>query len=96
MTRKEILSAAEKCVCTSRNEEYGSAEDNFARIAAYWSLYIGHEITARDVAIMMCMLKLTRIQTGKPHADNWIDACGYLACGAEIEGRRPDGNQAAV
>ena len=39
-TRKEILKAAEKCVCGDREQDYGSPEDNFARIAKLWSVYL--------------------------------------------------------
>ena len=33
MNRLDTLKAADKCVCGSREEDYGSQEDNFAVIA---------------------------------------------------------------
>lgn len=33
----------------------------------------------------MAVMKIARITSGKKKEDNWIDACGYLALGAEIE-----------
>jgi len=86
MTRKEILSAAEECVCTSRQEEYGSIENNFSLIARLWREYLDTDnpITAHDVAVMMALLKIARIATGKFKDDSYIDACGYIACAGEI------------
>lgn len=86
MTRKEILSAAEECVCTSRQEEYGPIENNFSLIARLWREYLDTDkpITAHDVAVMMALLKIARIATGTFKADSYIDACGYLACAGEI------------
>lgn len=94
MTRKEFLQGAEKCVCTDREEQYGEPEDNFALIAAFWNEYLESKypdieyssvIEACDVAVMMALLKIARISTGEPKADNWIDLIGYAACGGEIQ-----------
>lgn len=86
MTRKEILSAAEECVCTSRQEEYGPIENNFSLIARLWREYLDTDkpITAHDVAMMMALLKIARIATGTFKEDSYVDACGYLSCAGEI------------
>ena len=85
-TRKSILAEAERCVCTDREKEYGNAENNFALIARLWREYLDTDnaITAHDVAIMMALLKIARIATGRFKADSYVDACGYLACAGEI------------
>lgn len=92
MTREEILKAAELiCVCGEREKSYGSPEDSFTAIAAYWTVYLHQlgvmqrhqELTPEDVAIMMILLKVAR-QTGRGKVDNWIDIAGYAACGGEI------------
>ena len=94
MTREGILDAAKQCVCTDRDQKYGSPEDNFALIAKLWSEYLHAttggeiEVSAYDVAAMMSLLKIARIATGAPKADSWIDLAGYAACGGEIQGRR--------
>jgi hypothetical protein len=92
MTRKEILSAAEQCVCTSRQEEYGPIENNFALIARLWREYLDADkpITAHDVAIMMALLKVARIATGTFKEDSYIDLAGYAACAGEIAFRQND------
>jgi hypothetical protein len=86
-TRKHILSEAERCVCTDREQQYGSPEDNFSLIARLWREYLDTDkpITAHDVAVMMALLKIARIATGTFKADSYIDACGYLACAGELK-----------
>lgn len=94
MTRKEILETAEKMVNGSRQEDYGSAENNFSCIASMWREYICSrnggvyvDIDAKDVAAMLILLKVARIASGHAKSDNWIDAAGYAACGGEIESK---------
>ena len=56
MRRKDILTAAEKCVCTDRQTQYGSPENSFKRIASFWNTYLGDmavPIKPRDVAAML-------------------------------------------
>ena len=84
MTRAEILESASTITCQGREEEYGSPENNFGTIAQYWSTYTGALITAEDVACMMALLKIARIQSGKTKDDNYIDLAGYAACAGEI------------
>lgn len=84
MKRKEILDAAEQCVCGQREQDYGSPEDNFKRIADLWSAYMGVDFTATNVSVMMALLKIARIASNPLHMDNWVDGCGYLACGGEL------------
>lgn len=86
-TRKRVLSEAEKCVCGQREKDYGTPEDNFGRIAEFWTTYMGVEFGTVDVAIMMALLKISRLSNNPEHMDNWVDLAGYAACGGEIAGR---------
>ena len=94
LTRADILHAAEKCVCGQREQDYGTPEDNFKAIAELWEAYLNKACTrgvnvrveAKDVAVMMALLKIARIAAGGGKADSWIDLAGYAACGAECEG----------
>ena len=88
MTRPEILEAARQCVCGDREQDYGSPENNFQRIAEFWNAYFGNNgplITCVDVAAMLALLKIARIASGNAKMDNWIDLAGYAACGGELE-----------
>lgn len=86
MERSEILEKAKQCVTGSREQDYGSPENNFKIIAAFWSAYTGCEIKSKDVAAMLALMKIARIKSGNAKADNWVDLAGYAACGGEIEG----------
>ena len=92
MKRSECLNTAEKIVTGDRQESYGTPEQNFNRIAEMWTTYLQGRneerldyITAKDVAIMMMLLKVARLMSGTSTQDSWIDICGYAACGCEID-----------
>ena len=85
MNRKALLETTESIVCKDRENDYGSPENNFARIADFWTAYLGQVIKPHDVAAMMMLLKVARIASGQHKDDNWIDAAGYSACGAELQ-----------
>lgn len=91
--REDVLEQAKKCVLGDRLEDYGNPENNFNVIAQYWSVYLSttsvpgsspRELTGRDVALMMILLKVARSTYGSK-LDNWVDMAGYAACGAELE-----------
>ena len=84
MTRKECLDRAAECVLQDRASEYGGMEDNFGRIANFWSVYLGRKVCPVDVAMMMALLKVARIRSNKAHADSFVDLAGYAACGADL------------
>ena len=86
MARAKVLRTAEKYVCKDRAAQHGDMEDNFQTIAKYWGVHLGTEVTATDVAVMMTLLKVARIKGNAAHTDNWVDGCGYLACGGELAG----------
>ncbi len=89
ITRKSILAEAEKCVCTDREEAYGSPEDNFYTISKLWNAYLGDNVTdEQDVAMMMALLKIARIRSGRFKEDSFVDACGYISIGGELGGKR--------
>ena len=85
-TRGDVLDTAKSYVTKDRAADHGDMEDNFQRISDLWTAYLGFDliITSKDVAVMMTLLKIARIKSNATHPDNWIDACGYMACGGEI------------
>ncbi len=87
MNRAEVLDMAKICVCGQRETEYGSPENNFSAIAAFWSVYKGVNFSANDVAMMMALLKNARIKSGTGTDDSYVDLAGYAACGAEINSK---------
>ena len=85
--RAEILDTAKQYVTKDRQATHGKPEDSFGRIGEYWTAHLKREITNQDVAVMMTLLKIARLDANPENLDNWIDACGYLSCGGEMAPR---------
>lgn len=83
MTRENILNEAMQIVTQDRNLDYGSPEDNFKIIAEFWRIYTGTTFTPADVAVMMMMVKISRLQKSPGKRDHWVDIAGYAACGGQ-------------
>ena len=84
MNRTETLDAARQAITVDRAATHGDAENTFGLIAAYWSAHLGCEVTAGDVAIMMTLFKIARMNANPGHADNYTDAVGYAAIAGEL------------
>ena len=85
VTRSDIIMKAEELINGDRNETYGDARESFGTIAKLWSVYLGVDVTAEQVAAMFVLMKVSRQRKSK-HMDNWVDIIGYAALGGEIEG----------
>ena len=91
MKRNEALLAAKNLINGSRQKTYGDALDSHARIAEFWSAYLGVKLDAADVAALMVLLKISRAvgtkRAGQKHDDSYVDGIGYLALAKELESR---------
>lgn len=85
MDRVNILDQAKASITGQREQNHGEMENSFEVISEFWSAYMDTEITAKDVGIMMALLKIARIKTGHDVKDSFVDACGYIACAGELE-----------
>lgn len=83
MHRSEILKTAETLINGDRQEQYGTPQENFARIAVGWSVLLGHDVTPSQVALCMAWLKMARLVNG-PHDDSFIDGAAYMALAGEL------------
>ncbi len=89
MQRDHILAKANLCVSENRAALYGDAGVNLDNIAKLWTAYLAcvdpaKGLTAVDAANMLALFKVARSLTSAGHADNFIDACGYLALAGEL------------
>jgi len=90
MNRDEVLLKAGDYINGQRAKDYGSAYDNFTRIADGWNLIVKEAfvttgyITPQHVALMMDWVKTARLLNNTDHDDSWVDKCGYSALGAEF------------
>lgn len=74
---ESILEEAQKIIHGERAKTYGHPRDQFALAAKLWSDYLGVEVTPDDHAVMMILLKLSRVKTGGYHRDAAVDIAGY-------------------
>lgn len=90
MKRDQYLATALKTICNDRQDIHGNPEDTFALIAEYWSTYLTKEtsvtviLAGADVAVMMALFKIARMQQNWKHEDNIVDGIGYLAIAGEL------------
>lgn len=87
--KEQIADEAKRIVSGARRSAYGKPEDNFERIARFWTAYFvntGRDITvlAEDVSLMMALMKIARIAETPDHCDSWVDLVGYALTGAEV------------
>jgi len=82
--RETILRTAEELISGNRHKEYGPALKMHERIGALWSAYLGHEVSPVDVAMMMILLKSSRVKVGGSVGDSFVDICGYSALAGEM------------
>lgn len=85
---ESILKEAQRLVHGDRGEDYGHPIDDFSRTAAMWSAILGHPITAEQVGLCMCAVKLSR-QVNKPKRDNMVDLAGYAETVQMVIDERP-------
>jgi hypothetical protein len=75
----ELLHDTADLIDGEKAKAYGEPEDSFNDIAGYWSRYLGVNITAFDVGIMMILMKVSRGGRTRFKKDNLVDIAGYAA-----------------
>lgn len=80
----DVLEEALRITKGDRNASYGPPDQDFKRTAAMWSAIKGVPFEAREVAMFMVALKLSR-ETHQRKRDNWVDIAGYARCGSLCE-----------
>ena len=84
MTGEELLQHA-TAVVRDRRRTYGEPELPFARVAVRWSQHLGTKVTAAQVALCLCDLKLARLTVDPRHLDSLIELAGYTAVVREVQ-----------
>ena len=88
---KRAIDAAKDIIYGDREKTYGNPARNLQCIAEMWNAYIGTKLdkaersedswflNAKDVAVMMTLVKASRFANDPNHPDNVIDGIGYWA-----------------
>ena len=84
MTGEELLQHA-AAVVRDRRLTYGEPELLFTRVAERWSQVLGVQVTACQVALCLCDLKLARLTVDPRHLDSMVDLAGYAAIVREVQ-----------
>jgi hypothetical protein len=85
----DFLHAATLLVEGDRAETHGDRRETHEQIGKLWQAYMASkgasvELSGKDVAIMMALLKIVRMNHGTHNDDDAIDACGYMAIAGEL------------
>lgn len=90
MKAGEICSKSASLLGGDRRQTHGDAKKNHENIAHLWNAYlhirrVGGDLTAQDVATMMALLKVARMESGRFNEDDAVDGAAYLAIRGEID-----------
>jgi|TARA_R110000868_G_scaffold74293_1_gene214752 hypothetical protein len=86
MEAVDILAEASCLLTDTRQQTYGSFWENHRRIGVMWGelLQLEEAILPETVAVMMALMKISRIANDSTHTDNYIDAIAYLSGAGEL------------
>jgi hypothetical protein len=83
MNNDAILRKAHELVNAERQDDYGSPAASLTRIVAMWTAYLEQPVNARDVALLLALMKIAR-EAHRCKEDNLIDAAGYIGLAADM------------
>lgn len=83
--RGRLLSRAKDLTEGDRARQYGPPRENHERIARLAYDVTGHSLTATDIALILCCVKLSRIAEDRNHADSYADLAAYVAIAYECQ-----------
>ncbi len=87
MNRIDILNEAARLTGGDRDKTYGNPVANYTHtaglITAYFKDKIVYQFTAEDAAMIMALVKMSRIAGGVFKPDNFIDGAAYIAIAGE-------------
>ena len=86
--RADVLHEAADLITGDRNAQYGPPTQDFQRsadamTAMGYRANLDQPIRPNDVAILVALVKISRLQHSPEKRDNWTDLAGYAGCGYE-------------
>lgn len=80
-----VMEEAESLIYGDREQDYGSATQNFINISKMWSVILSKEVTTGQVIQCMIALKQCRLLNQPDHRDSWVDICGYAGVWEKVK-----------
>ena len=77
---EDILDEAKRLTSGDRNNSYGPPAQDFTRTARIWTAILGVDVDAKQVALCMIGLKISRAAWSDKR-DHYVDMAGYARCG---------------
>lgn len=97
MKPKDVLDAAAARLTEEKVETGGPHEAAFPMIARLWAAYLKVPVPPRGVAVMMAMLKASRVKCAPyPSDGNFVDMAGYAGLAADLQEGASLGNPSAA
>ncbi len=88
--REKAVEELSKIILKDRQNTHGNPEDNFDKIAVFWTDYlyfkynINFNLDKYDVCNLMELLKMTRKISSPKNLDNYLDGSGYSLIGLSM------------
>ena len=75
-------------IVADRGDTHGDWQHNMDNTAAMWSAYLHVPLSGRDVAVMLALMKISRMACGAYNADDYVDLVGYAAIAAACDAEK--------
>lgn len=80
-----LFTDATDLIHNQRQATYGHPADTLHHIGQLVGAYVGKDVTAADMAVIMALVKIGRMKAGTGyHRDNYVDAIAYLAIAEDV------------
>ena len=86
MVDKNIIEKAADLITKDRQKDYGNIDDNYKKFAAFLNIFLQDITTIKpsDAALIMVLLKISRMKTNTYNEDTFADAVGYLGIASAL------------
>ena len=86
MDQKTIIEKAADLITKDRQKDYGDIDTNYEKFAAFLNIFLKdvEKIKPSDAALLMVLLKISRMKQGIFNEDTFSDAIGYLGIAAAL------------
>tara|TARA_R100000808_G_scaffold5954_1_gene17915 strand:- start:495 stop:776 length:282 start_codon:yes stop_codon:yes gene_type:complete len=86
MDHKELIHKAADLITNDRQKDYGDIDDNYKKFAAFLNIFFEdlEKVKPSDAALIMVLLKISRIKPNTFNEDTFADAIGYLGIASAL------------